>query len=53
MLYKIIGGICFVIGLMIVIGFPWIMQYQFEAMAKTGILVGLVLMAVGFYLMKI
>ena len=53
MLNKVIGGICFVVGLMIVIGFPWISQYQFEALAKTGIIIGLILMAVGFYLMKI
>jgi prepilin signal peptidase PulO-like enzyme (type II secretory pathway) len=52
MLKQIIGGICFIVGLLIVIGFPWITQYQPEAIAKTGILLGLILMGIGFYLMK-
>lgn len=40
------------VGLSIVIFFPWITQYQSEQIAKAGILFGLILMGIGFYLMK-
>ena len=52
MIRQIVGGICFFIGLLIVIGFPGITKYQPEAMGKTGIIIGIGLMIFGFYLMK-
>ena len=50
-LYKIAGGFIFVIGLFIVIGFPFFGMggtgFQTPERGKAGILFGLMLMAVG------
>jgi len=53
MITKIAGTASFVIGLLIVIGFPWVSQYQEARLARAGILLGLLLIAVGLFLMKI
>jgi hypothetical protein len=48
---KVVGGIFFVIGLLIVIGFPWLdPRYQPAGMSNAGILLGLGLMGIGLYL---
>lgn len=47
---KIIGGILFVIGLLIVIMFPSMRDYQPDRFAATGILFGMALMGVGILL---
>jgi hypothetical protein len=51
LLSKIIGGIVFALGLLIVILFPSMRDYQFDQQAFAGIVFGFVLMAVGFLLM--
>ena len=53
MITKIAGAASFAIGLLIVIGFPWVSQYQEEKLARAGVLLGLFLIAVGLFLMKI
>ncbi|MFH0711130.1 MAG: hypothetical protein V1944_00975 [Candidatus Aenigmatarchaeota archaeon] len=50
-LTKIGGGIVFFFGLIITIGFPWILEYQNDSMGKFGITFGLVLMGIGVWLM--
>lgn len=52
MVKQIIGAVSFFVGLLIVIGFPWIKDYQPEEMAKAGIVIGIALIAIGIYLMK-
>lgn len=56
MVSKIIGGILFVIGLLITVGFPNIKGplggYQPEGMGWVGIFLGLFLMAAGLYILK-
>jgi len=47
---KIIGGIIFVIGLLITILFPSIRDYQPDRFAATGIIFGFALMGVGILL---
>jgi len=47
---KFIGGIVFVIGLLFVILFPHIRDYQPDRMSLTGVLFGFLLMAIGFVL---
>jgi len=44
---KIIGGIIFVIGLLIVIVFPSMRDYQPGRMSLMGILFGLAMMGIG------
>lgn len=53
MITKIIGAGSFLLGLLIVVGFPWIRAYQPEAMAKGGVLIGIILIVIGIVLMKI
>jgi preprotein translocase subunit Sec61beta len=50
---QIIGAGCFVAGLLILIGFPYISRYQPEAMGRTGIFIGILLMIIGIVLMKV
>jgi len=52
MIRKIAGVVSFLVGLLIIIGFPWSKNYQPEQMARTGVLVGIVLLGLGIYLMK-
>ena len=49
---KIAGAGAFLLGLLIVIGFPGMTRYQPEAMGRAGILIGLILIIAGLYLMK-
>jgi len=49
---QIIGAGCFVAGLLIVIGFPDISEYQPESMSRFGVIIGIGLMILGLYLMK-
>ena len=45
---KILGGLSFFLGLLITVYFPMYSgKYQTEAMSKTGILVGVILMILG------
>jgi len=53
MVTKIIGAGSFLLGLLIVIGFPWVSQYQPEKMARGGVLIGILLIVIGIFLMKI
>jgi len=48
---KVIGGILFVIGLLFVILFPSMRDYQPDRFAFTGIVFGFILMAVGVLLL--
>jgi hypothetical protein len=52
MLSKILGAGSFLLGLLIIIHFPDITRYQPESMGRAGILIGLILIAIGLYLMK-
>ena len=49
---KIIGGILFFVGLLFIIFFPSIRDYQPDRFAMTGILFGVVLMGAGVILLK-
>jgi len=42
----------FLLGLAIVIGFPYIKEYTPDAMTNAGIIFGLILIGIGLYLMK-
>jgi preprotein translocase subunit Sec61beta len=53
MLNQIIGACCFVTGLLILIGFPYILRYQPEAMGRAGIFIGILLIIIGIILMKV
>ncbi|MDI6798791.1 MAG: hypothetical protein QMD12_02225 [Candidatus Aenigmarchaeota archaeon] len=53
MVTKIIGAGSFLLGLLIVVGFPWIRTYQPESMARAGVLIGILLIVIGIFLMKI
>ena len=48
---KIVGGILFVIGLVIAILFPSMRDYQPDSFAFTGIIFGLGIMGVGILLL--
>jgi hypothetical protein len=52
MLNKIAGAGAFLLGLLIVIGFPDMTRYQPEGMGRAGIIIGLILIVAGIYLMK-
>lgn len=49
---KIVGGIIFVIGLLIAMMLPYVsnVSLQPEGMSRAGVLLGIVLMGVGLYL---
>jgi len=40
------------LGLSIVIGFPYITEYTPQAMANAAVIIGLVLIGIGVYLLK-
>lgn len=50
---KIVGGAVFAVGLLIVILFPSMRDYQPERFALTGILFGVALMGIGIYLVML
>ncbi len=52
MIKKIVGVVSFIFGLLIIIKFPWISDYQTEKLGNAGILLGLLLIMIGLYLMK-
>jgi hypothetical protein len=52
MIRQILGAISFFVGLLIVIGFPFIRDYQPEALGRAGILIGIILIGIGIYLMR-
>ncbi len=51
-LLKIIGGLAFLLGLSIVIGFPFFYSgssgFQFIERGKAGIIFGVIIMTIGF-----
>jgi len=49
---KIIGGVSFAIGLLLVVAFPTGRYYQPDRFAMSGVLIGLGLMAIGIYLIS-
>lgn len=49
---KVIGAISLILGFLIVIKFPSIRDYQPEELAKTGVLIGIILIGIGLYLLK-
>ena len=52
--YKIIGGLTFFVGLIIIFGYPFEDQkLQMEGTVKGAILFGIILMGIGVYLMTI
>jgi len=52
-LTKIVGGIVFFIGLMIVVAFPWLTKYQFADLSRGGVLFGLIVIGIGILLMTL
>jgi len=52
MLRKAIGAVSFFAGLLLIIAFPWIREYQEEKFSRAGVLLGIALVALGLYLMK-
>lgn len=50
---KVLGGLTFVLGLLIVIGFPFFgvgkAAFQPESRGKAGVIFGLMVMAIGLY----
>jgi hypothetical protein len=52
MLNKIFGAISFLLGILLVIFFPDIIDYQPEEIGVTGIFIGFGLIAFGIYLLK-
>jgi hypothetical protein len=49
---KIFGAISFFVGLLMVLFFPDITDYQPEAISFTGVVIGFGLIAFGIYLLK-
>lgn len=50
MLGKILGGISFVVGLLMIILFPFFdRRIQVEGMSRGGVLIGGILMLIGLY----
>jgi len=49
---KILGGISFLLGLLILIFFPDMLDYQSPGMGTAGAVVGLGLLVLGIYLLK-
>jgi hypothetical protein len=52
MLNKIGGAISFLLGVLILIFFPDILDYQDEKIATTGVIIAFGLIALGIYLLK-
>jgi hypothetical protein len=52
MMNKIFGAISFFVGLLIVLFFPDIREYQPEEISFTGVVIGFGLIALGIYLLK-
>ncbi|MEM5829827.1 MAG: hypothetical protein QW040_03835 [Candidatus Aenigmatarchaeota archaeon] len=52
MLNKILGAICFLGGILMLIFFPDIQDYQPEKMGFTGIVIAFGLIVFGLYLLK-
>ncbi|MEM5853726.1 MAG: hypothetical protein QXG39_02665 [Candidatus Aenigmatarchaeota archaeon] len=52
MLNKLLGVLSFVVGLIIVILFPDMRDYQPDAIAFTGVAFGIGLIVLGIYLLK-
>jgi hypothetical protein len=52
MMNKIFGAISFLLGLLMILFFPDIRDYQPEAISFTGVVIGFGLIALGIYLLK-
>lgn len=52
MIRQLLGAVSFFIGLLIVIGFPFMKDYQPESMGRAGVVLGIALVGIGIYLMK-
>ncbi|MEM5869782.1 MAG: hypothetical protein QXR09_01295 [Candidatus Aenigmatarchaeota archaeon] len=52
MLNKILGAVCLLGGILTVMFFPEIKDYQPEQISFTGVILGFGLIAVGIYLLK-
>jgi len=50
MINKAIGSLMIVGGLGMIVGFPWVRDYQSDEFAKGGILFGIVLVVIGLFL---
>ncbi|MEM5766470.1 MAG: hypothetical protein QW423_02455 [Candidatus Aenigmatarchaeota archaeon] len=53
MFTKIFGIVCFIAGILMILFFPEIKEYQPEEIGFAGILVGFGLIALGIYFLKI
>jgi hypothetical protein len=53
LLLKILGGLSILAGMFFVFLFPDWKEFQPDAMAYTGIMIGIILIAVGIFLIKI
>jgi hypothetical protein len=49
---KIIGIFCVIVGLSMVIFFPFLDKYQPEEMAKFVTIIGIILTGIGIFLLK-
>jgi len=50
---KLVGGLAFIVGLSIILGFPWVSKFQPEKLSNAGILFGFILLAIGLYLILV
>jgi len=49
---KIVGMILVIIGLSLIIFFPFLDKHQPEEMAKSATIIGIILTGIGIYLLK-
>ncbi len=52
MIMKIIGGACILTGIFFIIFFPETKQFEFIQFTKTAIIIGIFLILLGIYLIR-
>jgi hypothetical protein len=52
MIKKIAGAVSLILGFLIIVNFPSIRDYQPEEIARTGVVIGIILVGIGLYLLK-
>jgi hypothetical protein len=53
MIQKIVGAGMLLLGLALVMGFPYIAEYTPDEMTNAAVIIGLILIVIGIYLIKI
>jgi uncharacterized YccA/Bax inhibitor family protein len=48
---KVVGVVLLLLGVFLVIFFPWITKHQPESFGKSGILLGLIFLVIGLFLL--